>query len=111
MAYDEKLAERVRAALGGTRGVTERKMFGGLCFLHHGNMTCGIVNDTLMVRVGPEAWPGLVALPHAREMDFTGKSLKGMVYVAPEGLKGKNLATWVGRGTAFTDTLPRKPKK
>lgn len=112
MAFDEKLAERVRKVLADTSGVAEKRMFGGLCFLHHGHMTCGIVDDTLMVRVGPDAYPSCLVLPHAREMDFTGRALKGMVYVAPAGLRsGPALATWVKRGVAFTSKLPRKTQK
>jgi hypothetical protein len=72
-------------------------------------MTCGIVGDELMVRVGPVAWPEAVAFPHAREMDFTGKSLKGMVYVDTEGFaEDFALREWVGRGTAFAGSLPPK---
>lgn len=109
MAYDEGLAERIRAVTGTDPGVSERKMFGGLAFLLHGNMACGIVGDELMVRVGPDAWADCLALPHAREMDFTGRSMKGMVYVGPEGFaEDAELATWVGRGLAFAGSLPPK---
>ncbi len=64
MAYDEGLAERIRSAVGNLDGMRERKMFGGLAFLHHGNVAFGIIGDELMVRVGPDAWPDVVALPH-----------------------------------------------
>jgi len=110
MAYDEILAERVRTALKGARGWSEKKMFGWLCFLHRGHMSCGLVGDVLMVRVGPEAYEAALGRPHAREMDFTGKPLKGMIYVDPPGLKtAASLKAWVERGHAFTATLP--PKK
>ena len=109
MAYDEGLGERVRDVLVGLNGISERKMFGGLCFMLNGNMTCGIVGDELMVRVGPDAWPEAIKIPHAREMDFTGKSMKGMVYVGTEGFaEDVDLREWVGRGTAFAGSLPPK---
>lgn len=109
MAYDERLADRVRAALKGTRGVTEKRMFGGLSFMLAGNMCCGVVDDELMVRVGPDAYDEALARPHAREMDFTGRPLKGYVYVAAAGLQqGRSLQAWVDRGVRFARTLPRK---
>lgn len=56
MAYDEQLADRIRSELAGVDGVSERKMFGGIAFMVHGNMTVGIVGRDLMVRVGPDRW-------------------------------------------------------
>ena len=107
MAYDEKLAERVRNRLASTQGITERKMFGGLCFLLRGNMCCGLTGETLMVRVGPEAYQATLRLTHAREMDFTGRPLKGMVYVDPAGLEtAAAVGRWVERALAFAGTLP-----
>ena len=112
MAFDEKLADRVRLALSGTRGVTEKRMFGGLCFLINGNMCCGIVGDTLMARVGPDVYEAALARPHAREMDFTGRVLTGMVYVAPEGVGTKrSLEAWVRRCMEFASNLPPKKKR
>ena len=109
MAYDEGLGERVRGALEDEPGVTERKMFGGLAFMLGRNMCCGIIGDELMVRVGPDAWQASLALPHAREMDFTGRSMKGMVYVGVEGIESDaNLDAWVARGIAFAGSLPPK---
>jgi TfoX/Sxy family transcriptional regulator of competence genes len=109
MAYDERLAERVREVLGRKRSVREQKMFGRLCFMLNGNMCCGIVGDELMVRVGPEAHEDSLARPHARPMDFTGRPMRGMVYVAVPGLKTKrSLTQWVDRGVAFAASLPAK---
>lgn len=109
MAYDEGLAQRIREVLDETAGATEKKMFGGLCFLIGGNMTCGVVGDELMVRVGPEAYEDALAQPHAREMDFTGRPMKGMVYVAADALDDDDvLAGWVERGAAFAGSLPAK---
>ena len=86
MAYNEKLAERIRRQLSDRTDVVERKMFGGLAFMVRGHMCCGVVGDELMVRVGPAAYEAALEEKHAREMDFTGKSLRGMVYVAAPGL-------------------------
>ena len=112
MAYDETLAERVRKVMGDQRSVSEKKMFGGLSFLLKGNMCCGIVADDLMVRVGPEAYEDALANKHARPMDFTGKPLKGYVYVDKGGTKdARSLRRWVERGVVFVSTMPAKKKK
>lgn len=109
MAYDEKLAERVRDILRESAGVAERKMFGGLAFLVRGHMCCGIVGSDLMVRVGAGETERALSRPHARPMDFTGRPMNGMVYVAPEGFPTKKaLRSWVERGVAFVETLPEK---
>ena len=109
MAYDEKLAERVRRALSGREGLSERKMFGGIAYMLDGNMFCGIVKDQLMVRVGPERYDDALARPHAAPMDFTGRAMRGMVYVEPEGCRSDEaLQWWVGQGLAFAATLPAK---
>ena len=109
MAYDEGLAQRVRDTLAAEPGLNEKKMFGGLCFLIEGNMCCGVVGEELMVRVGPDAYTATLTLPHAREMDFTGKPLRGMVYVGTAGVDDDGgLADWVERGASFARTLPPK---
>jgi len=109
MAYDEDLAERMREVLSGQPGVDERKMFGGLAFMVNGHMACGIVGDELMVRVGPERQQDVLSLPHAREMTFTGKSMKSMVYVSRDGFASdEDLAAWMARGVDFARSLPVK---
>ena len=109
MAYDEALADRMRSLLQSREGVTERKMFGGLCFMLGGNMAFGITGDDLMVRVGPDNFEETLALPHARPMDFTGRPMKGMVYVDAEGFKSdQGLAEWAERGMSFAGSLPPK---
>ncbi len=106
MAYDEGLAERLAEILARRKGVTSKKMFGGLCYLLGGKMFVGIVKDTLMVRVGPAAYADALAQPHAREMDFTGKPMKGYVFVAPAGFDSeRDLRAWVDRALAFVATL------
>ena len=91
MAYDEDLADRVRAAFPQGEAVTERRMFGGLAFMLGGHMFRGVVTDTLMVRLGPEAAGRALGQPHVRPMDFTGRPMKGMVFVDPAGLRGDAL--------------------
>jgi TfoX/Sxy family transcriptional regulator of competence genes len=108
MPYDEKLAERISAIVGDRSGVTERKMFGGIAFMLHGNMFCGIVREDLMARVGADAYEEALSQPHARPMDFTGRPMKGMLYVGAPGITGKNLKTWVDRTLSFAETLPPK---
>ena len=81
MMYSEVLAARVRTSLAGQNGLEEKRMFGGLTFMVNGNMCCGVLNDYLVVRVGPDRFADALSRPHARPMDFTGRPLKGMVYV------------------------------
>jgi TfoX/Sxy family transcriptional regulator of competence genes len=109
MAYDAVLAERIRTALRGHDDVVEKKMFGGLTFMVAGRMACGVVHDDLMVRVGSEGYDDAIAQPHARPMDFTGKPVRGMVYVAPAGVAtDDDLRSWVDRGVsvATAEGLP-----
>lgn len=108
MAYDERLADRVRDALAGEDGVTERKMFGALAFMVGGHMACGIVADELMLRLGQEGADQALDRPHTRPMDFTGRPLTGMVFVSPEGLRGAALGRWVGQAVTFARSLPPK---
>lgn len=113
MAYDEELASRIREVLGLAPGVSEREMFGGLAFMRHGHMFCGLIGAELMVRVGPERYAEALAQPHARPMDFTGRPLAGYVFVAPEGTRTRPaLARWIERGVELVATLPEKrPRK
>lgn len=110
MAYDEGLATRVRDFFQGDPNVTEKKMFGGLCYLQSGHMVCGITNDTFMARVGPDQYEECLKMEYAREMDFTGKPMKGFVFVSPEGIaEDEDLDGWINRCLGFVNTLP--PKK
>ena len=109
MAYSEEMAVRIREILGGTAGISEKKMFGGLAFMLNGNMCCGINGDDLMLRVGAEAYEAVLDRPHAREMDFTGRAMKGMIYVGPEGMTTQqHLEQWVELAVRFVETLPPK---
>jgi len=109
MAYNEKLAERIREKLLNMPAFMEKKMFGGVCFLLHGNMACGIINDDVIVRVGKAAYDSALALPHTRKFDITGKAMTGWVMVSPEGHgSDEGLDAWLQKGIGFTTSLPPK---
>src|SRR5688572_10861927 len=107
MAYDLKLADRMRAVLRDEQ-VVEKKMFGGLAFMVKGHMCCGIIGNDLCVRVGNDALQRALKDKGARPMDFTGRPSKNMVYVSPAGVKtARELRKWVDRALEFVKTLPR----
>jgi TfoX/Sxy family transcriptional regulator of competence genes len=110
MAYDEELAERVRAQFGDELDVTEKKMFGGIGFLLRGNMAVGVASTSeLMVRVGPEGSDDALAQPHTRPFDMSGRPMKGWILVAGEGIADdSDLGAWVQRGIDFAASLPPK---
>jgi TfoX/Sxy family transcriptional regulator of competence genes len=106
MAYDQKLADRIRRAIGQRGDVTEKRMFGGLAFLRGGKMFCGIANDDLMVRIGPERHQAALAEAHVRPMDFTGRPMNGYIFVGPSGTRTEKLVKrWVDQGAAFVAAL------
>ena len=108
MAYNEKLAERIRSELNGIP-VVEKKMFGGVGFLIHGNMACGVHKENMIVRVDPEKHEKLLKKPHARIFDITGRPMKGWLIIETEGLKtDKHLNAWIKEGVGFALTLPAK---
>jgi len=110
MAYDEKAAQRLRKVFSRRKGVTEKKMFGGVAFMLHGNMCCGENEDLLMLRVGPDNYDESLKEKHTRPMDFTGRPMKGYIYVEPRGYKSEeDLRSWLDRAAKFVKTLP--PKK
>ena len=109
MAYDEALAQRIRAALNDVPGVVEKKMFGGIGFLLQGNMACGVNGANLIVRISPDSYAAAINQPFVRPFDMTGRPMKGWILVAPEGVKTKRqLGAWVRRGVEFARTLPPK---
>ena len=109
MAYDEGLAQRIRELLIDDPGMDEKQMFGGIAFMINGNMSVGVVKDNLMVRVGPEDYESALKKTGARPMDFTGRPLKGMVYVGPRGhRRAPSLKAWVEQGLSYVRSLPPK---
>ena len=109
MPYDQNLAERLRAALQPYPGCIEKKMFGGVGFLVHGNMLVGVWKDLFIVRLGPDAGEEALLEPHVREFDITGKPMKGWAMVEPEGVEEDDqLTRWIEKALDYVGTLPRK---
>jgi TfoX/Sxy family transcriptional regulator of competence genes len=109
MAFDENLADRVRDALLPCADVSERKMFGGIAFMVGGNMAVGVIGDDLMVRLDPADAEQALQEPHTRPMDFTGRPMKGMIFVESSGTDAdEDLASWVDAGADFAASLPSK---
>ena len=112
MNFDEALAARVRRVLANRSDVSERRMFGGLCFMVSGSMACGIVKTELCVRLGPEAHEKALTAPHTRPMDFTGRPMRGFVYVTPKGLsRAAALRKWVTLGVEYAVATPPKRRR
>jgi len=109
MAYDEGLAQRVREIMEAYSMADEKKMFGGIGFMVEGNLACGVLNDELIVRVGPRHFEAALKKMHTREFDFTGRAMKGWIMVQPDGYESdKTLKGWVEMGVNFALTLPPK---
>jgi TfoX/Sxy family transcriptional regulator of competence genes len=109
MAFDSSIAERLSNIYAAYPQVVEKRMFGGIAFMVSGHMSCGVVGDTLMVRVGPAQYEQALKMAHAREMDFTGKAMRGFVYVSAPGFASQeSLAAWVQLSLTFVAALPPK---
>ncbi|HVN56000.1 MAG TPA: TfoX/Sxy family protein [Anaerolineaceae bacterium] len=109
MAYDETLAQRIRAGLVPHGAFDEKKMFGGVGFLLHGNMVCGIHKNSLIVRVGPEKHTAAMAKPHVRPFDMTGRPMTGWILVEPGGFDSdEDLSAWIELGVDYARGLPPK---
>ena len=111
MAYDEALAERVRQALAPRRDVEEKRMFGGVCFMVGGHMAVGVDKDRLMVRLSHEETARRLNEAHVSPMDFTGKPMRGFLFVAAPGVRtAAGVKRWVERAAAHAGTLPAKKR-
>jgi hypothetical protein len=109
MAYNQGLADDIRAHLGAMKGLSEKEMFGGIAFLVNGNMAVGVSADDLMVRVGKEAHDEAVARSGARMFDLSARPMRGWIVVSPEGIASDaDLASWIDQGVAFAENLPPK---
>jgi TfoX/Sxy family transcriptional regulator of competence genes len=109
MAYDEGLADDIRARIGNHPGLTEKEMFGGIAFMVHGNMAVGVSGNELMVRVGKGAHDETVALPGARMFDMSARPMRGWVLVSGEGMStDSDLDDWIQRGVECAESLPAK---
>jgi hypothetical protein len=109
MPFDEDIAKRIREVLSEECVATENRMFGGLAFMVQGHMCCGIVGRDLVIRIGADRQESALSEPHVRAMDFTGRPMKGFVYVGPPGYHSKaNLQKWIRKAVRFVLSLPRK---
>lgn len=112
MAYNEKLNDRIREAMFVFPNVEEKHMFGGTCYMLNGKMCVGVVGDEMMCRIGPEAQNAALERNGCREMDFTGKPMKGYVYVAEEGMKSKkDFDYWIGLCVEYNGKAKASKKK
>ena len=105
MAYDEQLADRIRAVLHAEReDVREQKMFGGIAFMAGGHMCVGVIGEDLMARLGEDGADVALDEPHTRPMDFTGRPMRNMVYVeAPGTATDAAMRAWICCALAFVD--------
>ena len=109
MAYSQSLAERIRQVLAQRRGVTEKKMFGGVGYLLHGNICVGVWKNSLIARLGAERAASALQQPHVGEFDITGRPMKGWVMIEPEGIETDDqLRGWIGESVEFVSTLPKQ---
>jgi TfoX/Sxy family transcriptional regulator of competence genes len=106
VAYDEDLADRVRALMAGEPGLVEKKMFGGLALMLDGNMACGVMGDELLIRIDPDTHEQVLAEPGTKPFAMSNRTAKGFVLVRAGA--DADLRRWVERGVAFTRTLPPK---
>lgn len=112
MAYDEGIAQRIRDALGPRTDVEERSMFGGVAFLINGNMSVGVTKESMTIRMAKEGHLQVLTEPHVRPMDFTGRPMKGWVYLDANAVDDEEeFRSWVARGVAYAESLPAKKSK
>jgi TfoX/Sxy family transcriptional regulator of competence genes len=112
MAYDEHLANRTRELLSNKRNVKEKKMMGGLTFMVNDKMCVGVLNDDLMVRIDPAVYEEVLERRECREMDFTGRPMKGFVFVDPDGIKSKKaLEYWIALALDYNKRAKSSKRK
>ena len=104
----EKLAVRLRAALVRQKGVTEKRMFGGVCFLVRGNMLCGTGSGDFLFRVGKEAHSAALARAGARPMKIGGRTMQGFIWVDPAACNSRSMKAWIGLAASYVGKLPPK---
>lgn len=113
MAYDEFLADRIRDALKSRKiSFEERKMMGGLCYMVDDKMCIGVVKEKLMARIDPEVYEEALSKPGCHEMDFTGRPMKGFVFIEPLGIdRDEDLDYWVEMCLDFNPRAQSSKKK
>ncbi len=109
MAFDDKLADRIRKQLAGQAGVIEKRMFGGVGFMLNGNLCRGVHKQAMIVRVAPEDTEAALRKPHTRMFDLSGRPMMGWVLVEPEGVQTAAAPkNWVEQSVAYAGSLPSK---
>ncbi len=109
MAYSKSLAARIGQIVGNRRGVTEMRMFGGVCFLLHGNMLVGVWQNSLIARLGVEQAADALEQEFVSEFDVTGRPMKGWAMIGPDGIDtDEQLRGWIDKSEGFVSTLPPK---
>ena len=113
MAHDERLAGRLRAVLSVRKRVTEREMFGGVCFMLRDHMLCGVGKPGYMFRVGVDRESRALRRRGARIVDFNGRRMHGFIWVDPARCGARELRGWIALAEAYVSTLPtrKKPRK
>jgi TfoX/Sxy family transcriptional regulator of competence genes len=112
MAYNEKLADRIRERLADLANIYEKPMMGGLTFMYNDKMCVGIIKDELMCRIDPAEHDAAVELPGCREMDFTSKPMKGYIMVDETGMKNQaDFDRWINLAFAFNPKAKASKKK
>jgi TfoX/Sxy family transcriptional regulator of competence genes len=113
MAYNEYLSDRIKRIFDDKKVRFEgKKMMGGLCFMVNDKMCCGIVDDKLMVRIDPDIYDKALTKKGCRPMDFTGKPMKGFVYVEPKGIDlDKDLEYWIALALEYNPKAKSSKKK
>jgi TfoX/Sxy family transcriptional regulator of competence genes len=109
MAYNEAIGDRIKKIVAKWEHTDAKKMFGGICYLLHGNMFCGVYKDFLILRLGEENAKKAFDAPFVKPFDITGRVMKGWVMVAQEGFKTDDeLEVWLNQTREFVETLPAK---
>lgn len=108
MPHDPHLAERMRLALAKRKGIEERKMFGGFCWMLNGNMLCGVEVGRYMFRVGKDLEAEALARPGTTPMDITGRPIQGFVWVRANKADGKDLESWIELAAQYVGALAPK---
>lgn len=109
MVYDESLDNRILSSIDGWKGVSAKKMFGGVCHLIRGNMFCGVHKEFLILRLGEAAAAEALSKVYTRPFDITGRPMKGWVMIEPMGIETDDALTrWLQKARDFAQTLPPK---
>lgn len=108
MSFDAELAQRIRKQVAGRRGIAEKKMFGGLAFLLHGNMCCGVHENEMIVRLDADRTELALAQSGARIFDLAGRPMKGWILVRASGMDDDVLSKWIGVAVDYASRLPPK---